>query len=55
MQQNNEENKRFYPFDSSKNILDYPVPLDHNRLMQYISCFQERYSFLRCTISAPPC
>ena len=47
MQQNNEENKRFYPFDSSKNILDYPVPLDHNRLMQYISCFQERYSFLK--------
>ncbi len=36
----------FYPFDTTKRILDYPMPMDHTRMMQYIECFRERYSFL---------
>ena len=46
MQEKNTDSKQFYPFDHSKSILDYPVPMDHTRMMQYITCFQERYSFL---------
>ncbi|MBQ7337255.1 MAG: M14 family metallocarboxypeptidase [Clostridia bacterium] len=36
----------FCPFDTGKAILDYPVPMDHARMMQYLECFRERYSFL---------
>jgi g-D-glutamyl-meso-diaminopimelate peptidase len=41
------DNNSFCPFDSDKRILDYPVPVDHGKMMQYIECFQERYSFIQ--------
>lgn len=47
MPEKNTDNKQFYPFDPNKPILDYPIPMDHTRMMQYISCFRERYSFLQ--------
>ncbi len=40
------ENNSFYPFNLQKPILDYPLPLDHARMMQYLECFRERYPFL---------
>lgn len=36
----------FSLIDPSKPILDYPMPLDHAKMMMYIECFQERYPFL---------
>jgi g-D-glutamyl-meso-diaminopimelate peptidase len=38
--------KSFYPFDTAKPILDYPLPVDHARMMQYLECFRERYAFV---------
>ena len=34
------------PFDTSKSILDYPLPLTWERMMAYLNCFSERYPFL---------
>ena len=36
----------FLPFDTSKSILDYPLPLTAERMTAYLSCFAERYPFL---------
>ena len=47
MPEKNSDNKQFYPFDQNKPILDYPISLDHTRMMQYITCFKERYPFLQ--------
>ena len=33
-------------FDPEKKILDYTLPIDHSRLLQYLEHFKERYPFL---------
>ena len=32
-----------FPLDTSKTILDYPLPLTWERMMVYLTCFAERY------------
>jgi g-D-glutamyl-meso-diaminopimelate peptidase len=40
------DRNKFFQIDTTKSILDYPTALNHARMMQYIECFRERYSFL---------
>ena len=45
---NNQNNRSdsVFPLDTSKSILDYPLPLTWERMMVYLNCFVERYPFL---------
>ena len=44
---NREEKQSALPFDPEKKMLDYPLPVDHTRMLQYLDCFREHYPFVQ--------
>lgn len=46
----NNQPSPMFPVDTSKPILDYPLPLTWERMMAYLNCFAERYPQLEFSI-----